>query len=185
MNDRRPGRRAAAAALVAGVALVAAGCGGDGESPTTKWAGDLCTAISTWRSDVEGTVSSLESNPTRAGLRQAADDAQASTQTLIDTVRGLGAPPDTESGSQARTAVEALSNELETGVATIHSAVEDVTDVQSALAAASTVSTTVTTISSQVSATLDELSSLRDVDNELRQSFSEADACDGVIPPRS
>ena len=175
----------AAGALVAGAALAAAGCGGNEPSPTTKWAGDLCTAVSTWRSDIGDTVTSLEGNPTRAGLQQAADDAQATTQALVDTVRNLGPPPDTESGSQARTAVETLSKELDTDVATIRSAVEDVSDVQSALAAVSTVSAAVKEISSQVSTTLDELSSLRDVDEELRQSFSDADACDGVIPSSS
>ena len=177
--------RTAGAALLTSAVLLAAGCGGDEPSPTTKWAGDLCTAVSTWRSEIASTAESLGTNPTRAGLRQAATDAQATTQTLIDTVRDLGAPPDTEAGSEARSTVESLSSQLDDDVAAIRGAVADVTDVQSALAAVSTVSATVTKISSQLSTAADELSSLRDADDQLRQSFSDADACDGVIPPGS
>jgi hypothetical protein len=177
--------RTGGAMLVAGLVLAVAGCGGDEPSPTTKWAGDLCTAVSTWRSDIADTAEALNTAPTRAGLRQAADDARATTQTLIETVRGLGRPPDTQAGSQARATLETLSSELDADVAAIRGAVEDVTDVQSALAAVSSVSASVTEISSQISTTLGELASLRDVDDQLRQAFSDADACDGVIPSGS
>ena len=176
------GARTAVVALGAAIVAAAAGCGGDEVSPTTKWAGDLCTAVSTWRSDIATTAESLTTNPSRAGVRQAATDAQATTETLIDTVRGLGPPPETQAGSQARTAVESLSEELDSDVAAVRGAAEGVTDVQSALAAVSTVSEILTKVSGQLSTTLDELSSLRDVDDQLRQSFSEADACDGVVP---
>lgn len=174
--------RTAGAMLAAGIVLAATGCGGDETSPTTKWAGDLCTAVSTWRSDIDDTARSLATNPTRAGVQQAADDAQTTTQTLLDTVRDLGPPPDTQAGSEARTAVETLSHDLEADVAAIREAVAGVTDVQSALAAVTTVSTTVTTMSSQLSTTLDELGNAGE---ELRQSFADADACDDVIPSGS
>ena len=67
--------RMLAAALVAGIARVAAGCGGDDESvsASTQWADDVCTAVNTWRSDIAATASSVTSNPTRAGLEQAAN----------------------------------------------------------------------------------------------------------------
>ena len=63
--------RTLAAALVAGIAVVAAGCGGndDSESAATQWAGDVCTAVNTWRSDISTTANSVTSNPTRAGLQ--------------------------------------------------------------------------------------------------------------------
>ena len=50
--------RTLAAALVAAIALVAAGCGGDDESvpAATQWAGDVCTAVNTWRSDIAATA---------------------------------------------------------------------------------------------------------------------------------
>ena len=63
--------------LVACATLAAAACGGDDNevSASTQWAGDLCTAVNTWRNSIATTASQLTSNPTRAGLEQAAADA--------------------------------------------------------------------------------------------------------------
>lgn len=175
--------RMLAAALVAGIALVAAGCGGDDKSvsASTQWAGDVCTAVNTWRSDISSTASSLTSNPTRAGLEQAAEEAKSTTETLVDTLKGLGSP-DTEAGDQARSAVDTLSTDLQSDVDTIQKAVDDASSVQGLLGAVSAVSAAVANISEQLSAAMDELGSLRDVDDQLRQSFADAESCDGLLP---
>ncbi len=178
--------RMLAAAIVAGIALVAAGCGGDDNSvpSSTQWAGDVCTAVNTWRSDISSAASSLTSNPTRAGLEQAAEDARSTTETLADTLKGLGSP-DTKAGEQARSAVDTLSTDLQSDVDTIQKAVDDASGVQGLLGAVSAVSAAVANISQQLSATMDELGSLRDVDDQLRQSFADADSCDGLLPAGS
>lgn len=173
--------RTLAAALVAGIALVAAGCGGDDESvpAATQWAGDVCTAINTWRSDIAATASSVTSNPTRAGLEEAANDAKSTTETLVDTLKGLGAP-DTESGEEARSALDSLSTSLQSDVDAIQQAVQDVSGVEGVLGAVSSVSATLATISSQLSDALDQLGSLRNVDDQLQQAFTDAESCDGL-----
>ena len=178
--------RRLAAVLVAGVALVATGCGGDDESvpAATQWAGDVCTAVNTWRSEIAATASSVTSNPTRAGLEEAADDAKTTTETLVDTLKGLGAP-DTESGDEARSALDTLSTGLQGDVDAIQQAVQGVSSVQGLLAAVSSVSATLANISSQLSDALDQLGSLRDVDDQLRQAFTDADSCDGLLPSAS
>jgi methyl-accepting chemotaxis protein len=175
--------RAIAVAIVACAALAVSACGGDdGEvSASTQWAGDLCTAINTWRDSIAATASTLESDPSREGLEQAAADAEETTRTLIDTVKGLGAP-DTANGDEARAAVESLATSLESDVDTIKEAVDGVSDVQGLLGAVSTVTATVANISTQLSSSLDDLSALRDADDELRQSFEDAESCDGVVP---
>jgi hypothetical protein len=178
--------RSFAATLVGGIALAAAGCGGDDSqvSASTQWAGDLCTAITTWKSEVTSAADSITSNPSRDTFEQAAGDAKQATETLVDTVKGLGAP-DTEAGDQAKAAVDTLATELQSDVDTIQQALSDASGVQGLLAAVSTVSATVSKMSSQLSSSLDELSSLRDVDGQLRQSFADASACDGVLPSGS
>jgi hypothetical protein len=174
--------RALGAALVAGASLAAAGCGGGNDVPaSTQWADGLCTAVNTWRDSIATTASTLTSNPTRAGLEQAAADAEATTTTLIDTVEGLGAP-DTESGDQARAAVDSLATSLQSDVDTINGAVDNVSDVQGLLAAVSTVSGAVANISKELSSSLDDIGALRQADDELKQSFEDADSCDGVVP---
>lgn len=178
--------RKLAAALVAGTAFLAAGCGGNDSqvSASTQWANDLCTAVSTWRSDIASTADTLTSNPSRAGFEQAASDAKKTTETLIDTVKGLGTP-DTDAGEQARSTIDTLSTELSSDVDTIQKAVEDVSGLQGLLTAATTVGATVSKISDQLSTSLDQLSSLRDVDDQLKQSFADAQSCDGLLPSGS
>jgi methyl-accepting chemotaxis protein len=171
-------------AVVLGVgALAVTGCGGDDEvSASTRWAGDLCTAVDTWRTSMTSTANELSGNPTREGLENAADDVKGATQTLVDTVQGLG-NPDTESGEQAQEAIEALSTSIESDLETITEAVDGVTDVRSALQAATTVSATVSKITSDISDSLNDIEALGEVDDELQDSFAEAESCDGVIPP--
>lgn len=171
------------AALVSTLALVAAGCGSDEPevSASTQWADDLCTAVDTWQSSIATIASTLAGNPTRDGLESAAGDAQDATETLVDTVRGLGSP-DTESGEEAQSTVDSLADSLESEVDTIRNAVEDVSGVEGLLTAVSTVSGAVASMTSALTSSLDELQGLEDVDDELKQSFSEAESCDGVIP---
>lgn len=176
------GARSLGAALVAGAVLLVAGCGGNEEvSQSTRWAGDLCTAVGTWRTSMESIAESLRADPTRQNLQDAADEGLAETRALIETVRGLG-DPGTESGQRAQSAIESLADSLESGVETIRKAVDDVSGPQDLLTAVSTVSTTVGQVSAEVSATVEELEALQDVDNELKQSFADAESCDGVVP---
>ena len=175
---------APAAAVVAALALGAAGCGGDDQpevSASTQWAGDLCTAVDTWKTQVSTIASTLAAGPTKDGLETAASDAQDATETLIDTVKGLGSPG-TESGDQAKSTVESLADSLQADVDTIQKAVEDASGVQGLLTAVSTVSAAVASMTTELSSSLDALEGLENVDNELKQSFSEAESCNGVIP---
>ena len=172
------------ATLVAALMVVATGCGGSSEpevSASTQWAGDLCTAVDTWKSSVTTIASTLADNPTTDGLESAASDAQDATGTLVDTVKGLGSPG-TESGDEAKSTVDSLASSLETDVDTIEKAIEDVSGVQGLLDAVSTVTGAVASMTSALSSSLTQLESLGNVDNELKQSFSEAESCNGVVP---
>jgi uncharacterized protein YoxC len=172
------------AVLVAALALVAAGCGGDDEPQvpaSTQWAGDFCTAVNTWRNSIATTAADLTANPSREGLEEAVGEARDTTETLIETLQGLGSPG-TESGEEAQDTVSALADDLESSIETIQGAVEDISGVQGIIEAVSTVSTAVANISAELSSSLDELGGLQDVDDELRASFAEAEACNGVVP---
>ena len=57
-------RGAPAVALLAALALVAAGCGGSSNDdttttadPTEAWASDFCGAVTTWKTNLESTKS--------------------------------------------------------------------------------------------------------------------------------
>jgi predicted transcriptional regulator len=168
------------AVLLVAVVMAGAGCGGEDEVPaSTRWAGDLCTAVNTWRDSISSAAASIASNPSQAGLQEAADDATSATQALVDDLRGLGAP-ETESGEQVRETLDDLAGSVESSIATIEEAADDVSGVSGLLEAVSTVSGTISAISAQLSSSLDELRSLENVDDELTESFQDAPACDGL-----
>ena len=175
------------AALVVGIAILAAGCGSDDDSQAsdpTQWADGVCTAISTWQHDMTEAADTLKSDPSSNGFNQAAEEARASTTTLVETVQGLGAP-DTDSGEKARTTVETLTNEFQSGVDTVQGAIDDADGVQGLLNSVSTVTAEISKMTSQLSSSLNDLSSLGQVDDELRQAFDDASSCDGLIPASS
>jgi hypothetical protein len=87
-------------AIVA-VVLAAGGCGGSDTSSTQDWADGLCSAISTWTSSLQTTVSGLQGNFNKASLTSAVDDAQSSTKDFTDSLDELGTP-DTDAGHRAR-----------------------------------------------------------------------------------
>jgi uncharacterized protein YukE len=107
--------RAILVCLVAIVAVLAAGCGGDDdESSAEAWAGDFCSAASDWRSSLDDIVQQFQSpsDLSADSVQEAVDDGLAATQTFVDDVRDLGAP-DTEAGQQVADIVDEMSSTIE------------------------------------------------------------------------
>jgi len=164
--------------VLLGVVLLASGCGKKEADPTTTWANDLCSSISTWEDSVTATASSVTSgNLSKAGLQSAANDAKAATTKLADDVKSLGAPP-TDSGAQAKQELDQLSTEIQTGVQTVTEAAQSASGVNGILSAISVASSTLVTLNNEVSSTLNQLKSLStDASGELKDAFNKADAC--------
>lgn len=157
--------------------LVAAGCGGDdGESATTQWAGGVCEAMATWKEAVTDIGGTLASGGLSAdGLREAAGDVQAATETLVDDLKGLGRP-DTDAGQQAEEVVTGLADELSSQAETIEKTVEGASGVSGTLQAVSTVTAALGTMGTEIGTAVTELSQL-DGAQELEDAFKDADAC--------
>jgi gas vesicle protein len=170
-------------ALVSLLALGAAGCGGDDEpatSATDEWADGLCTAITTWRDSLQETADGLQSlsSLSRDSLDQAAEDARAATDTLVDDVRALGAP-DTESGEEAKRAVDAFSSTVESERADIEDTINGISGIADLPAAVQDISAS---LSSMYAAESTMLASIRtgDTQDELESAFESSAACDEV-----
>ena len=174
------------AAVLAGV-VVAAGCGGDDEPDVpaaTQWAGSLCTSVNTWRNSIATAAASIAAEPSKAALESAASEAEDATRTLVDDLKGLGAP-DTESGEEARRTLDALADSVESSIASIESAVDDVSGAAGVPEAVSSATQTISALSAELSASLDELQGLENGDEELKKAFEDAASCDGVVPSGS
>jgi phage-related protein len=170
--------RAALSILVAALALVAAGCGGDDEeaSSTTDWANELCTAVQDWTDELEAVGTAVTSSPSEESLREAASDLDAATEQFLEDVRDLGAP-ETESRDEAEQAIEELADTIEGEKQEIQDAVDDVQGITGITSAVSSVAASLTAMGEAFQETFDRLETL-DASGELEQAFDDAEACD-------
>jgi methyl-accepting chemotaxis protein len=164
------------AALLAVLAVTAAGCGKKEQPTATQWANDFCSSVTTWRSSLQTAAGSVNGgNLSKDALQSAADDAQSATDTFVKSVKKLGKPP-TKSGDQAQQEINDLSDEIDAGTQTINDAVDNVSGITGVLSAVSTVTGTLSTMGKQVQTTFDSLEKL-DPGGELQTAFKQADAC--------
>ena len=183
----------ALAACFASFALFAAGCGGDDESSsqttteapteaqtgtsTDEWANSFCSALTTWKNDLEEAAEPLTdlSSLSEESLQQAADDAKTATETLSDSLNGLGRP-DISSGDQVRSSVQDLATDVENGADEIETTVEGVASVADIPSAFDTITTTVTDMGTEVDGAMQTLEDA-DPSGELVTAFADADSC--------
>jgi hypothetical protein len=175
------GPRAAAAALVVALALLA-GCGGSGgdTSATETWASGVCDAVTSWQGELKSIGTDLQQNAlTKSSLQASIDKATNATKTLSDDLKQLG-KPDTQAGEQAKGEVTKLTNELSKNVDAIETAIADSSDAAGVLNAVTVTSGALSTMGQQVSATVSQLEKL-DAQGELQQAFDKASSCDSLV----
>ena len=168
-------RRLSLLAVVLALAILpaVAGCGGDEESSSEQWAGDVCSQLSTWVTDVEEAIRSLTANALsldKAAVQAAVEDVKGATDELVDSLADLG-PPETESGEQAKSDLDGLGTQLQ----------QQLDEVEQEAEAGSlslvTVTSALATASSAVKSTYESIQSL-DSGDELRNAFEDAESCD-------
>jgi len=160
------------------------GCGGDGESSTAsstvEWADGLCTAITSWKDELEqiGAQFTDLSSLSQQGLDEAANDVRKANETLVDDLKSLGAP-DTESGQEAKNAIDELATTVEADLSEIEDTVEGISGITGIPAAAVTISSALSSMASASSSTLQTIQDA-DVKGELEDAFNEADSCSEI-----
>ncbi len=179
----------ALAACFASFVLFVAGCGGEDESSsqttteastgasTDEWADSFCSALTTWKNDLEEAAEPLTdlSSLSEESLQQAADDAKTATETLSESLNGLGRP-DISSGEQIRSSVQDLATDVENGADEIETAVEGVASIADIPSAIDTITATVTDMGTEVDGAVQTLEDA-DVSGELLTAFADADSC--------
>jgi hypothetical protein len=177
MNSRVT--KAGTAALLVAAVLAVAGCGGDDEaSASESYANDVCSTMSTWVTDVQGTVNDLTDKGlsiTRDDIQTAFDETKSSTDSMVNDVKELGAP-ETESGQQAKSELDDLGTELQQQLDTIEEAINS---GGSLVTIAATVSSAVSAAANAVNTTYENLKGLNPPD-ELRDAFESSDDCNSL-----
>jgi hypothetical protein len=171
--------KAGAAALFVAAVLAVAGCGGDDEaSASESYANDVCSNLSTWVTDVQGTVNNLTDQGlsiSREDLQTAYDDAKDSTDNMVNDLEQLGAP-DTEDGQQAKSELDDLGSELRQQLDVIEEAINSGGGLTTI---AATVTTAVSTAANAVNTTFQNLQNLNPP-GELRDAFENSDDCNSL-----
>ena len=168
-------------AAVAALALVAVGCGGSDDDsdtdPTAAWASDFCSAITTWTDELQTVTSEFSdtSNLSQDGLQSASDDVRGATESLVDDLRGLGAP-ETEGGEEIRTALDTLSTTLETETASIEETVEGISGLTGIPSAITAVTASLSAMGTAFSTTLGTIEDA-DVGSELQTALEDSPEC--------
>jgi methyl-accepting chemotaxis protein len=174
-----PVTKARTAALLLAAVLALVGCGGDDEASASEtYANDVCSTMSTWVTDVQGTVNDLTDKGlsiTRDDIQTAFDQTKESTDSMVNDVKGLGAP-DTESGQQAKSELDDLGTELQQQLDMIE---ESINSGGSLVTIASTVSSAVSAAANAVNTTYENLKGLNPPD-ELRDAFENSDDCNSL-----
>ena len=161
------------AVVVALATPAVAGCGGDEESASEQWAGEVCSQLSTWVTGVEEAVRSLTANALsldKAAVQAAIEDVKGATDELVDSLADLGSP-ETEAGEQAKSELDELGTQLQQQLDEVEQEAEagslSLVAVTGALA----------TAASAVTSTFESIQSL-DWGEELSNAFEDAGACD-------
>ena len=165
--------------LLAAVALVAAGCGGNKKPQTAAdWANSFCSSVSTWQTSLTTATNDFTSSPSKDSLKQASDDVNSATNKLVSDVKGLGKPP-TSDGAQAQQQVDQLSTEVQQTKQTIKTATKSVTNLSQALNAASIVTANLEKLKDDATTTFNQLTKLNP-GGELETAFKQSSTCQGL-----
>lgn len=177
------GTRIALSAVVAGLALVAAGCGGnDSDSssdaqPADAWAAGFCSAVTDWTDELKTITSRFSdvSNLSQDGLQTAAEDVRDSTETLADNLKELGAP-DTESGEEIRSSLDSLSATLEAESGEITDAVDGISGITGIPSAVTSITASLSAMGTAFSDTLQTIDDA-DAGGELQTALEDSPEC--------
>jgi hypothetical protein len=175
-------RLAAILALVATLAVVAAGCGGS-ESAEEKWAGSVCTELGDWEDQVKenGDNVQKELQSPQLGTLAAIDaeirEAVAATDKLVTDLRAIE-PPDTEAGAEAEQKLDALVSQIETTVTEARQTLAAIPKGAGATETAEKLAPLVPTLQSLAVNVSSTLESMQAAGEEIKKGFEDADSCD-------
>jgi ABC-type transporter Mla subunit MlaD len=167
-------------ALVAVLAVVAAGCGGsdDETSATQEWADGFCTSLTDWTDalqEIGGTFTDT-SSLSADGIKSAVDEAVDATQDFVGNVKSLG-PPETESGAEAQSAIEDLADEIDASAEKLEDEFSEGADtLPGALSKVSVITATLSQLSEAVASTFKQLGEI-DAQGELEAVLEDTPAC--------
>jgi len=168
-------------ALAAGLAAIAAGCGG-GKSAEEKWADSVCTDLGNWKSQVTQATNDIAEkvrSPEQGTLPAMKADVQKlvdATQQLAQNLNSLAAPK-TQSGAQAKQQLEALSSDLQTTTNKAKQTLATVPENAGLVETAKQLAPLAPDLQSLAAEAKSTVQSIEASSSDLKQGFDQADSC--------
>jgi hypothetical protein len=159
------------------VPAMLAGCGSDEQSAEAKWAQGFCSALGTWKTDVQSAGQTLADvqNLSKSKAQEAVTGISDANAALVDDLSALGKPQGS-AGPEAKAAVQDLSDQLKRASDQVQADMAGVSTVQQLLSAVSSMAATASTTATAMSATITNLESLNASD-EWQKAFEDSEAC--------
>ena len=181
-GEKSPVRACATAvpmlALLAVVALVAAGCGGSSADTQANeaYASGVCSAIGSWEQQIKGLASNFTADISKANLQSTIAQAETATKTLVKQIKAVPRP-NTSEGQAAKTQVDQLSSQVTSTVSSAQSAVASIPDNASLTTVAAALVPLVPQVKSLVTTAQATVTSLQTAKGSLASAFKSADSC--------
>jgi hypothetical protein len=167
-------------ALSATLAFVAAGCGG--ASAEEKWAGNVCTNIGDWKSELQTSVNGVRDKlqspgaGTLSAINADVQNAVDATNKLASDLKATG-PPDTEGGAQAKQQLNALASQLKTAVANAKQTLAGLPEGASLSETAQKLAPLAPALQSLTTSASKTIDSIKATSSKLKEGFDKADSC--------
>ena len=179
-RNRRAGRSVmtgAILALIATLAMLAAGCGGSSDTKANEaYANSVCSAIGSWQQEIKSIASDFSGGVSLASLQTKVTQAEAATKTLVTQIKAVS-PPDTSEGQAAKQQLDQLTTDINNTVDAASTALTEVQANPSAAAVSATVATLAPQVQSLASETNSAISTLKSAGGSLASAFKSTDSC--------
>jgi hypothetical protein len=179
-RNRRVGRSVMAGpilALIATLAMLAAGCGGSSDTKANEaYANSVCSAIGSWQQEIKSIASDFSGGVSLASLQTKVTQAEAATKTLVTQIKAVS-PPDTSEGQAAKQQLDQLTTDINNTVDAASTALTEVQANPSAAAVSATVATLAPQVQSLASETNSAISTLKSAGGSLASAFKSTDNC--------
>ena len=162
--------------------VIAAGCGGGGASSEEKWAGNVCTDIATWQSEVKKSTNDVKAKlqspqaGTLAGVRTDIQEAVDATKQLATNLKSL-APPGGDAGAKAQQQLDAYAAQVQTTAAQAKQTVASVPAGATASETIRALAPLAPALQSLSVATSTAIESLKASGGKIKEGFDKADSC--------
>jgi chromosome segregation ATPase len=171
-----------AVVVSAALAFAAAGCGGGGASAEEKWAGSVCTDITSWKQHIQKEVddarTALQSPGagTMDAIKTDVQQASDATKQLASSLKSQDAP-NTDAGTQAKQQVDALATQLQNTINQAQETIANLPQNATLSQAVSQLASLGPSLQSLVTNTKTTLNSIQSSSSDLKKGFQDADSC--------